>query len=263
MTSNKTKLFISTELRIPGQNDQWAESGKFTAHLPRTLTFSPGTFMVSVNSVSMDFSPINIDSDCKITFLWNNQQNEVVCARNLCDIVQCLLSELNDKLPGDGGNKLMKLTLDDQKTRKVKLTIKPAQISDVRFSPKLANLLGFDPQISYSNATTLAERLPDMYYYFSPMILCSHTLARECFTPAGDLPILRLLNIEGKMTTEGRRVMFNYEAEKRWVPMMSHQLQEIDFYLLCCDFATAPGFLPNSGACVIELEIKRQKLSFM
>ena len=135
----------------------------------------------------------------------------------------------------------------------------------VRFSPKLANLLGFDRGTTYMT-TTLAERLPDVYYYFCPLILCSRTLARPTLlapSKGESLPVLRLLNFEGKMTTEGRRVTFDFQHEKRWVPLMNNQLQDVDVHVLCCDFETAPAFLRNSGGCVIELEFKRQKLGFL
>jgi hypothetical protein len=253
------KLFIGTQLAAA---HQWYESGHFTVRLPTTLVFTPGQYMVSVNSLSMDFSPINIDTDCKLWYNWIGQRHEITCDRRLCDIIKCLISELNQKLPGVSPNKPIRFTLDEGNTRKVKMTVRQG-VTNIRFSLKLATLLGFDDQTAYA-ASCHAERLPDVYYYFCPLVLCSRALARPCFTPTGsDLPILRPLKFEGNMTAEGRRVVFNFEHEKRWVPLMNHQLQEIDVYVMCSDFKTSPSFLRNSGGCVIELEFKRQKLSFV
>ena len=255
--TDKFRIFLSSKQRPDDIPDQWYNEGKFLTLLPTTFLLPPAKYLVSVNSFSLDFAPINIEADDLIYFRQGQQRwRPFHCPSAHYDTPNSLVIALNEAAPQEVR---FELTVNPEK---VKITIE--EEFRVWFSMKIATLLGFLPHTDYESGEHVAFRLPDMYYYFNPMYLCSNTLTHPCPTPGESwLPILRPIPIEGKLTEEGRRVTMIFENKKRWVKMMTHQLHDIDFFCVCSDFVTVPKFLPGSDGCVIELEIKREKLTFL
>jgi hypothetical protein len=264
--------------------DRWYDRGSFVTVLPSSIILSPmdAQFRVNVSSVSIDFSPLNIDEQCKIYVeeipeiepaiidddddLFVDATEPTVYQFSIdpchCSNIVSLLGEFEavaKKSFVKSKKKKLKLSFLDKKQR-VRLECKQVR---VKFSPKLARILGFDHNTMYQEGTSDAERLPDIYVDYRPLYLCSKCLAEPTYSRSGEMPLLRQIYLKDPATDtdNGRQSVIIFDT-KHWVSVPGRRLHAIDFYLLCSDMSTPAQLLRNSSGCVIELELERDKLHF-
>ncbi len=242
--------------------DRYYDNGAFVTVFPASILLVPqdARFRVNVLSVSLDFSPLNINDECLVYYRDEDEEvnkNYTVEPGHYSKI-DYLLMRLDDEAPR--GLSFEKRLLD----KKQRVRMKIGREMRVKFSQKLANILGFDPYQEYDKGTHDAERVCDIYAQFRPLYLCSRCLTDPCWTPVGELPLLRQINVPDPSTLEdnGRQTTIFFD-NKRWINVPGRRLHAIDFYFLCADMKSPLQLLRNSGGCVIDIELERDQLCFV